>query len=266
MEIEATSDRDKLLAFELALDEAVCDEVHREPWGRFFLTRSTPLIWDASWVGIEQVGLSVAQVVAIADDALGTEGFGHRTICLLDEADGRRLGDEVEADAARWPRWEVERTRYMLWRGGEIAPDLSAPTVREARLAEIADLRKAIIAELMPPDGGGSPAVDQLFELDRRYGKPGGDRWFVAPADHPQSACRLLRADGIAQVEEVGTLTSAREHGYAKAIVTAAVAAAQTAGDPTIFLTAEADDWPQLFYARLGFEIVGDLTVLRRRP
>ncbi|HVX33548.1 MAG TPA: hypothetical protein VHA80_10455 [Solirubrobacterales bacterium] len=264
METEATSDRDKLLAFELALDEGVCDEVHREPWGRLFLTRSTPLIWDANWVGIEQVGLSVAQVVAIADDALGDEGFDHRTICLLDEADGHRLGEEVEADAARWPRWEVERTRYMLWRGGAVEPDPATPA-RESRLAEIADLRKAIIAESMPP-GGGAPAVDQLFELDRRYAHPGGDRWFVAPPDDPRSACRLLRAHGIAQVEEVGTLTAARERGYAKSIVTAAVAAAQSAGDPTIFLTAEADDWPQLFYARLGFETVGDLTVLRRRP
>jgi GNAT superfamily N-acetyltransferase len=268
MQNEATSDRDRFLAFELALDEQVCDEVHRESWGRLFLTRSTPLIWDANWVGIEQVGLSVAQVVAIADDALGGEGFGHRTICLLDEADGRRLGAELEAEGARWPRWEVERTRYMLWRGGEIGPDTpSPPGAREVRLAEIAALRKAIIAESMPVDSGGAAAVDQLLELDRRYGKPGGDRWFVAPADdEPRSACRLLRAGGIAQVEEVGTLTSARERGYAKAIVTAAVAAAQAAGDATIFLTAEADDWPQLFYGRLGFETVGELTVLRRRP
>jgi len=81
------------------------------------------------------------------------------------------------------------------------------------------------------------------------------------------SACRLLRdGNGIGQVEEVGTLTRARERGYAKATVLAAIAAAQAAGDETIFLTAEAADWPQLFYARLGFETVGEITVLRRRP
>jgi GNAT superfamily N-acetyltransferase len=275
---ETTPDRDALLAFELELDEKVSDEVHRESWGRLFLTPSAPLIWDANWVGIEQVGLSVAQVVAIADDALGGEGLGHRTIALLDEADGHRLGEEVEAEAARWPRWEVERTRYMLWRGGDPTPPRSQfsadsadncerPLVREVRLAEIADLRKAIIGESMPPDGGGQAAVDQLFENDRRYGVAAGDRWFVTPAEgEPMSACRLLRAGGIAQVEEVGTLAPARERGYAKAIVAAAVAAAQAEGDTTIFLTAEAADWPQLFYARMGFETVGDLTVLRRRP
>ena len=258
-----TVDRDALLEFELALDAEVCDEVHQESWGRLFLTASTPLIWDANWVGIEETGLTIEQVVAIADDALGGAGLGHRTIALLDQADGRRLGEEIEAAAARWPRWTVERTRFMLWRGGE-APTAAA---REARLEEIEPLRRAIIAESMPPDGGGQTAVDQLFEHDRRYGLAGGDRWFVAPVDgEPQSACRLLRKDGIGQVEEVGTLTPARERGYAKAVVTAAIAAAQAAGDQTIFLTAEAADWPQLLYARMGFETVGDLTVLRRRP
>lgn len=289
MEGDATSDRDRLLAFELALDEAVCDEVHRESWGRLFLTPSAPLVWDANWVAIEAVGLSIEQVVAIADDALGGEGLGHRTIGLLDEAEGKRLGEEVEVEAAKWPRWEVERTRYMLWRGGEevepepVASHFSADRAvdnceltgdrpealraREVRLAQIADLRKAIIAESMPPGGGGDAVVDQLFELDRRYGAPGGDRWFVAPpAGEPMSACRLLRADDIGQVEEVGTLTPARERGYAKATVLAAIAAAQAAGDKTIFLTADAADWPQLFYARLGFETIGELTVLRRRP
>jgi GNAT superfamily N-acetyltransferase len=259
---EATVDRDALLAFEVALDVAVCDEVHQESWGRLFLTASTPLIWDANWVAIEETGLSIEQVVAIGDDALGGEGLGHRTIALLDQADGRRIGEEVESAAERWPRWEVERTRYMLWRGGEAGPTAA----REARFEDIEGLRRALNTELMPTGGDGPEAVEQLLEIDRRYGGPGGDRWFVAPAEDPQAACRLLRADGIAQVEDVATLTPARERGYAKAIITAAIAAAQAAGDRTIFLTADAADWPQLLYSRMGFETVGDLTVLRRRP
>lgn len=263
----ATSDRDALLAFELALDEKVCDEVHQEGWGRLFLTPSAPLIWDANWVGIEEVGLSVAQIVAIADDALGGEGFGHRTVCLLDQADGRRLGAEVESEATRWPRWEVERTRYMVWHGGEAtAPALP---VRERRLAEIEELRRRLIAETTAPTGVPEPeaTVEQLYEIDRRYGTAGGDRWFTAPAeDEPRSCCRLLTDSRIGQVEDVGTREDSRERGYAKAIVLAAVAAAQADGDTPIFLTAEAADWPQLMYANLGFETVGDLTILRRRP
>ncbi|HEY2480326.1 MAG TPA: GNAT family N-acetyltransferase [Solirubrobacterales bacterium] len=266
MEDATTSDRDALLAFELALDEKVCDEVHRESWGRLFLTRSAPLIWDANWVGIEAVGMSVEQVVAIGDDALGGEGMGHRTICPLDQADGQRIAREIEAEAARWPRWEVERTRYMLWRGGRVeAPEVA----REVRSSEIEALRRAIIAEVSVPRGVEQPeaTVEQLLELERRYGEAAGDRWFVAPAEgEPASACRLLRQGRVGQVEDVGTLAHARERGWAKATVLAAIAASQAAGDETIFLTADAADWPQLFYSRLGFETVGDLTVLRRRP
>jgi GNAT superfamily N-acetyltransferase len=285
MEDSTTPDRDELLAFELALDEKICDEVHRESWGRLFLTPSAPLIWDANWVGIEEVGLSVDQVVAIADDALGGEGFGHRTVCLLDEADGRRIGAEVESEAARWPRWEIERTRYMVWRGTEPEPPpvrshltttvvancerTPAVAVREVALAEIEELRRTLIAEETAPTGVPEPqaTVDQLFEIDGRYGLAGGDRWFTAPAEgEPRSCCRLLTDGRIGQVEDVGTRRDSRERGYAKAIVLAAVAAAWADGNAPIFLTAEAADWPQLMYARLGFETVGDLTILRRRP
>jgi GNAT superfamily N-acetyltransferase len=289
MESRTTSDRDELLAFELALDEKVCDEVRRESWGRLFLTGSMPLIWDSNWAGIEEVGLSVDEVVAIADAALGAEGFAHRTVCALDEADGHRLGEELEAEPARRPGWEVERTRYMVWRGGDasaidpragpaassqLSPhsegncERPAVGVHQVCLVEIEGLRKALIAEEMPAGVEELEATtDQLFEIDGRYGAAGGDRWFVAPAEgEPLSACRLLRQGSIGQVEDVGTREQARGRGYAKAIVLAAVAAAQAAGDATIFLTAEAADWPQLLYARLGFETVGDLTILRRRP
>jgi GNAT superfamily N-acetyltransferase len=263
-----TSERDELLAFELALDERVCEEVRTESWGRLFLTPSLPLIWDANWVGIEATGLEVDEVVAIAEEALGGAGFAHRTVCALDEADGKRLAEAVEAEPARLPGWEVERTRFMVWDGSAPEP-ATVVGAREVRLAEIEGLRRVLIEEETVPTGvpEAEATVDQLFELNRRLGAAAGDRWFIAPAEgEPLSGCQLLRQGGVAQVEDVGTRTAARERGYAKAIVLAAVAAAQAAGDTTIFLTADAADWPQLMYAKLGFEAVGDLTVLRRRP
>ncbi|HEX3362105.1 MAG TPA: GNAT family N-acetyltransferase [Solirubrobacterales bacterium] len=275
-----TPDRDELLAFELGLDERVCDEIHRLPWGRLFLTRSLPLIWDSNWVGIEQTGLSVEQLVAIGDDALGGEGFGHRTIVPLDEADGKRVGAEVEAEPDRWPRWEVERNRYMVWRGAEDEPVSSQKVpdsgtkceligAREVRLAEIEGLRRAITIEESIPNDIPQPeeTAEQLLELDRRYGVAGGDRWFAAPAEgEPLSCCRLLRGGSIAQVEDVGTLARGRERGYAKAVVRAAIAAARAEAAATIFLIADGADWPQLLYGKLGFETVGEITILRRRP
>lgn len=298
-----TSERDELLAFELGLDEQVCDEVRQEAWGRLFLTPSLPLIWNANWVSIEETGLGLEEIVAIADEALGAAGCAHRTVGLLDAAEGRRLGDELEADAGRWPGWEVERIRYMVWRGYEDGAQDEAQAqagaagatrsqkssdsaekcersargdgraavreAREVRLAEVEGLRRRIIAAEALPPGVAEPeaTLEQLFRQEFRYAAAAGDRWFVAPAEgEPLSACTLLQVGPIAQVENVGTLEHARERGYAKAIVRAAIAAAQASGATTIFLTADAADWPQLMYAKLGFEAVGDLTVLRRRP
>lgn len=260
-----TRERDELLAFELSLDERVCDEVRPAPWGRLFLTPSLPLIRDANWVALERPGMAPEEVVAIADEALGGAGCGHRTVGVLGEADGRRLAAELEAEPGRWPGWEVERNRYMAWRGAEEA----AFDAREARLAQIEELRRAITVEEAIPHDIPQPAetASQLFELDRRYGLAGGDRWFAAPgAGEPLSCCRLLRGGGIAQIEDVGTLARARDRGHAKAVVRAAIAAARAEGAETIFLTADAADWPQLLYGRLGFETVGEITVLRRRP
>lgn len=254
-----------MLAFELRLDEQVCDEVRREDWGRLFLTPSAPLIWDANWCAIERIGLELEEAVAIADEALGGAGFSHRTIVPTDEAEGRRLAAALEAGAADWPGWEVERVRYMVWRGAEEEPF----EAREVPLAEIRELRRAITIEEGIPEAMPEPeeTAEQLLELDRRYGEAGGDLWFVAPASgEPLSCCRLLRdGSGIAQVEDVGTREAARDRGYAKAIVRAAIAAARAAGDATIFLTADAADWPQLLYGKLGFETVGEITILRRR-
>jgi len=108
--------------------------------------------------------------------------------------------------------------------------------------------------------------VAQLLERDRRLGEFAGDRWFVAPAGDPAAACRLLRADGVAQVEDVGTLPRARRRGLAQAVVLAAVAAARRDGADEIVIAADADDWPHQLYAKLGFEPVGEATVLRRLP
>jgi GNAT superfamily N-acetyltransferase len=260
-----TSERDALLAFELGLDEQVCDEVRTEAWGRLFLTPSLPLIWDANWVAIERPGLGIEEIVAIADEALGGAGFEHRAAAILDAAEGRRLAEELEERGGDFPGWEVERNRYMAWRGGPVDP---IPGVREARLDEIQGLRRQLMVESMPSAVHELEAtVDQLLEHERRYALAAGDRWFVTPGEgEPLAACCLFRRDGIAQVEVVATREDARERGYAKAIVRAAVATAQAAGDDPVFLTADAADWPQLLYAKLGFEAVGDIAILRRAP
>jgi GNAT superfamily N-acetyltransferase len=254
--------RRRLLEFEIGLDRAISDEVIEEEWGTTFLCPSTPLVWDNSWIAIERTGLSAEQAIELGDRVLGGAGFGHRTLVLCDEADGKRLAPEFEDR----PGWEVEIGRYMTWRGD--TGRRPAAEVREASLAEILPLRRELSRESMPPGiDRHEETVEQLLELERRYGEAGGDRWFVADGpDGPAAACRLLAGAGLQQVEDVATLAPARERGLAQAVVLAALAEARAADPDLIFLVADGTDWPQLMYAKLGFEPVGDLQILRRRP
>lgn len=273
--------RRTLLEFEIALDEAAADEVRDEDWGRAFLSPSLPQVWDASYLVLERAGMAMAEVEALAGEVLGEAGFGHRTVVVADAADGERLAAEAEAVAG----WEAERTRYLVWRAEPAAgaeaegtvrtkgsyPGKSAngpATVREVSPAAVEPLRRRLQGELTS-GGEGDPTVmiEQLQEFNRRLGEAGRVRWFVAPADDPGSACCLLRdGKGIGQVEDVATLEAARGRGLATAVVDAARAASQQAGNATTFITADAADWPQFLYEKLGFVPVGDFHTLRRRP
>jgi GNAT superfamily N-acetyltransferase len=61
----------------------------------------------------------------------------------------------------------------------------------------------------------------------------------------------------VAMIDEVGTLRAYRQRGLARAVVSAAVGAARAWGAGLIVVPADADDWPQLMYRRLGFAPVG---------
>jgi GNAT superfamily N-acetyltransferase len=284
--------RRALLEFEIALDAAAADEVRVEGWGRAFLSPSLPLVWDASYLVLERSGMAMAEVEALAEEVLGKAGFAHRTVVVVDEAEGERLAGEAEAVAG----WSAERNRYMVWRGepgegasagatspGAVRSKASYPGksangpagVRQVSAGAVEPLRRQLNAELTP-DGEDDPAatVEQLLEYGRRQGEAGAVRWFVAPAEGsdaatagPAAACCLFNdGEGIGQVEDVATLEAARGRGLATAVAGAARAASQAAGDTTTFITADAADWPQFFYEKLGFVPIGDLHILRRRP
>jgi GNAT superfamily N-acetyltransferase len=253
--------RRRLLEFQLELDVDACEQLQEHDWGRAFLCPSLPLIWDANWVLIEEPGVSARDAISLGDEVLGGAGYLHRTICFSKDA-GSRLREEAEA----LPGWQVERTVYLVW-DGETEP-ATAPGVDEVALAQIEDLRRELIREDLPPGiDRVEETVEQLLELDRRYGAVAGDRWFVAPgAADPASACRLMARGAIGQIEDVATVTRARERGFAKATVGRAHEASRADGHETTFILALVDDWPRLIYEKLGFAPTGELQVLRKAP
>ncbi|HET9197598.1 MAG TPA: GNAT family N-acetyltransferase [Solirubrobacterales bacterium] len=251
--------RDRLLEFELALDRRANEEVVEYGWGTAFLSPALPLAWDANWALIEREGMTAAEVVAAADECLGA--CAHRAAAIRDEAEGERLAAEIGA----LPGWEVERNLYMLLRDGTGTEPRG--DALETPLSACEDLRRELIRGEFPADAADlEETADQLLEMGRRTADAGGDRWFVAPPSQPAAACCLLADGELGQVEDVGTLASARGRGLARAVIGAAIAASREAEHRHTFIVADADDWPRLLYEKLGFEDCGVLHILRRPP
>jgi GNAT superfamily N-acetyltransferase len=79
--------------------------------------------------------------------------------------------------------------------------------------------------------------------------------------DEPVSMATLYLdpdVDGqrVALVESVATLRRWREQGLGHAVVGAALRAARDWGAALVAIVTDADDWPQVWYAGLGFEPV----------
>lgn len=79
-----------------------------------------------------------------------------------------------------------------------------------------------------------------------------------------EASCDLFVRGDVAQIEEVSTLAPFRGRGHASRVVRAAVEHA--AGVRTVFLLADADDWPRELYRRLGFEETDRHTAWSRVP
>jgi GNAT superfamily N-acetyltransferase len=148
--------------------------------------------------------------------------------------------------------------------------------LRDPRAREISDaeMRELMLANFKQYDYGQdtSPELPQRL-VDAHFAVRSGTPalGFGAGEDGGlQSMCTLFLdpdVDGtrVAMVEQVGTFPPYRGRGLAKAVVSAAVRAGGEWGADLITVPADADDWPQLIYANLGFDPVGVQAQFTRR-
>lgn len=199
--------------------------------------------------------LDASGIAALAEQWLGP--LRHRYVVLDDGEAGERLAPELLARG-----WERRRTVFMIFRGDPAAAPAD-PRARELTEAELQALQLAIFEQAdFGPDT--SPELAALMAAAQQALRAGtAARRFGAGKDGElQSMCSLfLDPDSagvrVAMVEEVATLPAYRERGLAKAVVSAALRAAGQWDAQLITVPADADDWPQLLYAKLGFEPVG---------
>jgi GNAT superfamily N-acetyltransferase len=210
--------------------------------------------------------------LARVDDGSSLEGLVARELAGVPH---RRVTlDDSDAAGRVWPAledrgWRRERAVVMVARLGSVAPPV-APA-REISAAALADFQPLAFAD--------DAAVTAISgELPSRLATAqavlrSGTEWRAFGAGGstglPASTATLyldpdVGSRRVAFVDQVATLRAERERGLARAVMAAALHAAFEWNAGLVTLFADADDWPQVFYASLGFETVGRQTVFHR--
>jgi ribosomal protein S18 acetylase RimI-like enzyme len=247
---------DRIVRFLRGVGEAVVDEVRPLDGATALLTPALPLVWELNAVRVEDRDADVDAVIAAAEEALGS--VSHRKLVVQDQEQGARLAPELSRRG-----WNVYRLLVMVRdRSPErrVEPGVGGEVDRATGARALAAFRRE------QPFGWQEEAVQQLAGMDDRYSRAAHVRDFAAPLDEPAAACRLYIGEGLAQIDEVGTLERRRRRGFASAAVTAAADAAVSAGCDPVFLLTDASDWPRHLYSRLGFSPVGELYEFLKLP
>jgi GNAT superfamily N-acetyltransferase len=247
---------DRIVGFLRRVGEAVVDEVRPLDGATALLTPKLPLVWELNAVRAEDRDAGAEELIAAAEEALGH--VSHRKLVVQDQEQGARLAPELARGG-----WNVYRLLVMVRDGPpdrRVEPGVGGEVDRATGARALAAFRRE------QPFGWQEEAVQQLAAMDDRYGRAARVRDFAAPPDEPAAACRLYTGDGLAQVDEVGTLERRRRRGYASAAVSAAADTAAAEGCDPIFLLTDASDWPRHLYARLGFSPVGELYEFLKLP
>lgn len=245
------------LAAALALDRSVRVNGARQaraiPGGIVIRHPSLPSIHHLNAVVLEAPLAGALRdpeaIGALAERHLGD--LGHRHVV----ADG----GEPLAPGLRERGWRVQRTVFMVWRG--TSPPAADPRARRTGEDELRGLQLELYAEErhgQHPDPVADALVAALVAGQDAVRAGSRSFCFVAGEDERAlSACTLFVAHDAAMIDEVGTLRAHRGRGLAKAVVTAALRHALDLGARLVAIPADAEDWPQLIYAGLGFEPVG---------
>ena len=234
--------------------ERTSTRVDRWRRGRAFFHSGFPKRYDSNFLEVERPlsGVSAAALAAEADRLL--DGFGHRKVRILDDAEGASVAMGLAEIG-----WTGERTVVMVQRREPDRP--SVDDIAAEVSVDEAWSHKVEVGRREP--WGAEPGVaEMLADFERVLADAAGARFFAARASDDDAAsivssCELYLHDGLAQVESVDTLTEHRGRGLARGCILRAIAAARAAGADHVFIWADAEDWPQHFYRRLGFDALG---------
>ena len=185
---------------------------------------------------------------AEAERIQGDAGLSHRRVNVDDPPAAERLSAAFGLLGYTPERFVIMAHRRRPDR------DVDTTSVQEVDWKLMRPAREREIAS--QPWGADPRVVQQLLAKHQLTAQGTRTRYFAALLDgNVISSCELRSEGDTAQVETVETLPEFRQRGLSRAVVSAALHAA--AGYAFVFLVTDAEDWPQHYYRRLGFEPVG---------
>jgi ribosomal protein S18 acetylase RimI-like enzyme len=215
-----------------------------------------PHVWNANHIRLARP-VRFDRALELADRHLGH--LPYRQVVVEHEPTGRRLERSFAEQG-----WMVEREVVMELRR-QPERGVESGEVIEAGEEPVMGLMRRWIGEdeslEITPEG-----LDQVVEFGRRVARARRARLFGVAGEHGRlAAITMLFSDGsTAQVEDVYTVPEERNRGYGRALVTRAAAVSREAPHELVFIVADADDWPQHLYRRIGFEAIGRTWVFHR--
>jgi GNAT superfamily N-acetyltransferase len=251
-------DLERITAFRRWTEDVTSNRI--EPWrfGTALYRDDYPDRWDSNFLRVERpVGDATANELAVeADRALAR--FRHREFLFENDLEGARVATGlVELGYA------ADRLVYLALRR---APDREPPPL-QVEEADFATVRPFIVQTNLVAHGGNPPETAEILADFREVLiDEVGARFFATRIDgHIVGCCELYVGEGVAQIESVDTLEAYRNRGVARAFLAAAITAARDAAD-LVFLIADAADWPQELYGKLGFDPVGTFRQFTKPP
>jgi GNAT superfamily N-acetyltransferase len=232
-------------------DEAAAEEVLAAPGGRAIRDSRHRALWSANHLRVEAVEAPpVADLHAAALRHFGDLDF--QLIAVRDPAVACALAEPLAVLGYR-----AAHERLMILEADVDRPDPRVE-VAEVALELIRPTRVAAQVEA----GRSADVGRQLAARDVLIADVVNQRCFAVLVDGEVAArCQLYGVRPVAQIENVYTAPARRGHGLARALLARAALEARAAGAETVFLVADAADWPQTFYRRAGFR---DARILHR--
>jgi predicted GNAT family acetyltransferase len=246
-----TSELERAFAFEDALQDAAAERIERVPLGKALFNDSLPLIWSLNFLRVEAGDVGAEEIASEADRLQSRAGLEHRRVVIA----AAERGSDLEP-AFTTLGWKTDHFVFMVARDQGMR-NTGTSTVEEIEAAAAKPLRETILREWLT--SASDEVVRQLGKADRILERAGKARHFAVVEDGVAVSAAKLYSDGrTAQIEDVATDPGRRRRGYATAVVQRALEEARAAGHDFVFLVADARDWPQEMYRRLGFDPIGE--------